>query len=197
MTRDEAAMPTSHPVGTTTLAPSRRHAAAYSAVGALVVAMAAWVVVDSAGHALAVTFLVAAVVVAAPFVGQLLAPAAFTWWLGPCGMEARNGGRRVRVAWEDIRLARVVSSAGDPALRLDLGGGGLQASRSLRLPVGADITALHATLAAHLGPVDGTVDRGDGPGSPPDTATTDILDIEAAGSGHELPGSSTEHLWDQ
>jgi hypothetical protein len=47
----------------------------------------------------------------------------------------------------------VVSSAGDPALRLELGPRAPRATRIMRLPVGADVAGLHAALAHHLGPV--------------------------------------------
>lgn len=152
----------------TTLGPVRGRTATCSAIGATVIALAAWIVVDSRGHALAVALLVAGVVVSAPFVGELLIPAAFTWHLDSRGIEARTGFRRVRVAWDEIRLAQVVSSAGDPALRLELGPNAPRTIRTLRLPVGADVTELHAALAHHLGPVAGEPeepDQGTAPGS--------------------------------
>jgi hypothetical protein len=137
---------------TTTIRPSRRHAALCSAVGAAVIAVSLWIVIDSGGHGLALALLVAGVVVSVKFVAELTVPGAFTWRLDDDGLEARSGLRQVRVEWGDVLLAQVVTSAGDPALRLDLGGRGLETSRTLLLPVGADLTALHEALARHLGP---------------------------------------------
>lgn len=151
---------------TTTLRPSRRHAATCSVIGAAVIALAAWIVADTQGHALAVALLVAGGVVGVPFFGELLMPVAFTWFLDAEGLEARTGYRRVRVAWTDVRLARVVASAGDPALRLNLGGAATRTTRILRLPVGADVAALHSALARHLGPAAGAGAPAQGTGAP-------------------------------
>ncbi len=135
----------------TQLRPSRVVAALHVGLGGVVVALAGWIVVDSDGHALAVALLVAGLVVSAPFVGELLTPAAFTWRLDEDGLEARTGPRVVRVAWRHVHLARVGHAAGEPALHLDLHRGPRRV-RTLRLPVGADLDVLHAALARHLGP---------------------------------------------
>jgi hypothetical protein len=53
--------------------------------------------------------------VAASFVVQFLVPKAFVWHLGPAGLRIRHPLRPISVPWSAVHLARVVTSAGEPA----------------------------------------------------------------------------------
>jgi hypothetical protein len=104
------------------LAPSRAVAAWWSGLGLTAVALALWVVADSAGRGLAWALLVATVVVTVPFLAQLLMPARFTWQLDDEGLVVRSPLRVLTVRWPEVHLARVVRQAGEPALELRLVG---------------------------------------------------------------------------
>lgn len=154
----------------TRLRPARARALPWSLVGLAATGLATWLVADTGGHALAVALLVACLVTSATPVAHLVAPGAFAWVLDRDGLHVRRGHRRLLVGWSAIRLARVVDRGGDPALELHLrapadagdrtrGGavvGGRPPTRgdegrhTLRLPVGADVAALHRALETHL-----------------------------------------------
>lgn len=162
------------------LRPSRVQALGWCLVGGLAVAFAAWLVRDTGGHAATVVLLVVSLVATAPWAAQLLVPGAFTWRLDRRGLVVRRLHRRLVVGWDEVRFARVVAVRGEPALQLFLlpastetawdadgarrwwhrvppGDDGPGPSHTLRLPVGADVAALHRALARHLGPLpDGT-----------------------------------------
>jgi hypothetical protein len=176
------------PQGIVELRPGRGVALAWALVGVAALALAAWLVVDTRGHALAVALLVACLVVAGPVVSQLVVPRVFTWRLDAHGLLVQRLHRRLLVSWDEVRFARVVTVGGDPALELHLepdvdadagagdartgdggtgGGGGPDRGvvHTLRLPLGADVDALHRELAHHLGAWDG--DEAAGPVHPP------------------------------
>ena len=156
-----------HPPEVTELRPARGVALAWALVGAAAVTLAVWLVVDTRGHALAVALLIACLAVAGPVVSQFVIPRVFTWRLDAHGLLVRRLHRRLLVPWDEVRFARVVSVGGDAALELHLeptgdedhdGPGGGEAERpasavvhTLRLPLGADVGALHRALAHHLG----------------------------------------------
>ena len=161
---------TAQPPEVTELRPGRGVALAWALVGGAAIALAVWLIVDTRGHPLAVALLVACVVVAGPVASQFVAPRAFTWRLDAHGLVVRRLHRRLLVPWHEVRFARVVSVGGDPALELHLEpaedasgdartGGGTHRGRArvhtLRLPLGADVEALHRALAHHLGSADG------------------------------------------
>jgi hypothetical protein len=164
----------------TELRPGRGVALGWAIVGVATIALAGWLVVDTGFHALAVALLVACLAVAGPVASQFVIPRAFTWRLDAHGLLVRRLHRRLLVAWDEVRFARVVTVGGDPALELHLepeddgrGGAGTEEGRrpggevvhTLRLPLGADIQALHRALAHHLGAWDG--DDAAGPVHPP------------------------------
>ena len=164
----------------TELRPGRGVAFAWALVGIAAIALATWLIVDTRGHALAVALLVACLAVAGPVASQLVFPRAFTWRLGEHGLLVRRLHRRLVVSWDEVRFARVVTVGGDAALELHLEpgvdeGGPTDAGRggrpdravvhTLRLPLGADVAALHRALAHHLGAWDG--DDAAGPVHPP------------------------------
>lgn len=133
------------------LRPSRSVTVRWSLVGVGAGVAAAWGVVDSDGHGLAWALLVAVVVVAAPVVAQLLLPGRFSWWLDGDGLVARTPLRVLRLGWEEIHLARVVTQLGEPALELHVEHHGRRTTSLVLLPLGADLAALHRALAQHLG----------------------------------------------
>jgi hypothetical protein len=132
------------------LAPSRAVAAWWSGLGLTAVALALWVVIDSAGRGLAWALLVATVVVTVPFLTQLVVPARFTWRLDEEGLVVRSPLRVLRVRWSEVHLARVVRQAGEPALELQLVGAEGPRTHLALLPVGADQAVLHRALREHL-----------------------------------------------
>lgn len=162
------------------LRPSRAQAVGWCLVGGIAVVFAAWLVRDTGGHASTVVLLAASLAATAPWAAQLLVPGAFTWRLDHRGLVVRRLHRRLAVGWDEVRFARVVAVRGEPALQLYLrpasaedgrraggarrwwrrvpvGDDGPGPSYTLRLPVGADLAALHRALARHLGPLpDGT-----------------------------------------
>jgi hypothetical protein len=168
------------PPEVTELRPGRGVALAWALVGVATIALAAWLVVDTGFHALAVALLVACLAVAGPVASQFVIPRAFTWRLDAGGLLVRRLHRRLLVSWDEVRFARVVTVGGDPALELHLepeddehGGRGTEDGarpgvatvHTLRLPLGADIQALHRALAHHLGAWD--TDDAAGPVHPP------------------------------
>ena len=172
------------PPEVTELRPGRGVALAWALVGVVAIGLAVWLIVDTRGHALAVALLVACLAVAGPVASQFVVPRAFTWRLDAHGLLVRRLHRRLIVSWDEVRFARVVTVGGDPALELHLepavdegngtgtgtgtGDGGRPGSavvHTLRLPLGADVEALHRALAHHLGAWDG--DDAAGPGHPP------------------------------
>jgi hypothetical protein len=150
----------------TELRPSRCRAGGWTLLGTAATGLAVWTLIDSDAHPGAIVLLVACVVVTAPFVLQLLAPGTFAWLLDDSGLVARRLTRRVRVSWDEVRLARMVSRAGEPALELRLEADGAPTTVTLRLPTGADTRALDDALARYLGAgadrTDGTEGRGAG-----------------------------------
>lgn len=167
------------------LRPARWPAAGWSLVGLLASALALWAVVDTGGHGLAVALLVGCLILTVPWLVQLVAPGSVAWRLDEHGLLVRRLHRRLVVGWDEVGYARVVSAAGDPALELHLRatapteprghddprtGPGTEptSTATLRLPVGADVTALHRCLARHLGPVPpGPLPDGHDVGDPP------------------------------
>lgn len=168
----------------TELRPARGQALAWSLIGVAAIGLALWLVVDTDGHALAVALLLACLIATAPWAAQLVAPRAFAWRLDREGLLVRRMHRRLIVSWEEVRFARVVGVGGDPALELHLraaggddttparagrrsargrpgGTGETDDVHTLRLPVGADVAALHRALATRLGPLsEGTPPEG-------------------------------------
>jgi hypothetical protein len=166
------------PPEVTELRPGRGVALAWALAGVAAVALAVWLIVDTRGHALAIALLVACLAVAGPVASQLVVPRAFTWRLDATGLLVRRLHRRLIVSWDEVRFARVVTVGGDPALELHLephaddepaagdeGRPGSAVVHTLRLPLGADVAALHRALAHHLGAWDG--DGAAGPVHPP------------------------------
>jgi hypothetical protein len=135
---------------TVELAPSRAVAAWWSGLGLTAVALAVWVVVDSAGRGLAWALLVATVVVTVPFLAQLVVPARFTWQLDDDGLVVRSPLRVLTVRWPQVHLARVVTQLGEPTLELRLVDGEGQRTHLALLPVGTDLAVLHRALREHL-----------------------------------------------
>lgn len=149
------------PPEVTVLRPGRPSALVWALVSAAVIALSVWLVADTGGHPLAVVLLVACLVVPAPLVAQLVVPDAFAWRLDEHGLHVRRLHRRMTAPWDEVRYARIVLVGGDPALELRLEPGRRGASdpqrrdgravHTLRLPLGADVDALHRALAHHLG----------------------------------------------
>lgn len=150
------------PPEVTVLRPERSSALVWALLSAAAIALAVWLVADTAGHPLAVVLLVACLVVPAPFVAQLVAPGAFAWRLDDHGLHVRRLHRRMTAPWDEVHYARIVVVGGDPALELHLEPGTRDATaggqrregravHTLRLPLGADVDALHRALAHHLG----------------------------------------------
>lgn len=94
------------------------------------------------------TFVMVSLAVAGYFLTQLLAPAQFDLTVDRVGIRGRWLWRRLQVPWELVSQAQVSHVAGEMFLRLRLEQG---QDVSLLLPFGADVAALHDTLASHLG----------------------------------------------
>lgn len=137
------------------LAPDSAVTARWSVAGVGLVAVTGWLLVRSDGHPLAWMLAVASLVVTAVFVAQFLVPRAFRWELGPAGLRIRHPLRPLSVPWSSVHLARVVTSAGEPALELHVDTGRDRMVRTATLPLGADVDALHRALARWLGPLEG------------------------------------------
>lgn len=130
------------------LHPARGTALRWGLAATVLIAAAGWLVADSRGHPLAVLLLVVSVVAAAPVLVQLVAPHRWSLRLDDHGVHATVGWWRAEVAWEDVVLVRVRRLVGDPVLDLTHRQGRLL----VPLPLGADLAALHRSLAARLGP---------------------------------------------
>lgn len=149
-------------MGTLELRPDRLRAGGWTLVGMALMTMGAWLVVDSRGALPAVAALAIFVVTAVFFALQLAVPQVFRVRLDPDWLQARVLWRRVRVPWDAVRLARVVTRLGDPWLVVDVqvargrgpgrGPGPVETERiGIMLPLGADLDALRAWLSARLG----------------------------------------------
>lgn len=125
----------------------------WSLLGLALVASGVFFVVDSGGHPLAWLALALFALVAAYFLVPLLVPGALSIRLDHDALRARTFLRRVEIAWDEVRLARVRRVAGDLVLRLDVGRDpdGDVTAVTVPLPVGADLAALHRFLARRLG----------------------------------------------
>lgn len=129
----------------------------WSLLGVLLVCGAILLVANADGHPLAWLLLALSTGAAGWFAVQLLAPDAVRVELDHDGVRARTFGWPIRVAWDQVHLARVRRIVGEPVLELEVrhdpgrapGGPGRQ--RLILLPVGADLAPLHAFLEGRLG----------------------------------------------
>lgn len=147
------------------LRPDRRAAAGWTLVGLLLLAMGAWLVVDTRGGLPSLLALVVFVAVTGYFAVQGLAPGRFTVELGPRWLEARVGWREIRIPWEAVDVASVPRWLGDPWLvvevrttrtgRRPLPGedpADVQLHRvRIPLPVGVQTSRVHDWLERRLG----------------------------------------------
>lgn len=95
-----------------------------------------------------VVFAAVALVVAAYYLAQAVAPGQFRVDMDATGIRGQWLWHRLQIPWVRIGEAKVVHVAGESVLQLRLDTG---QETSLLLPVGADVAALHQELAAHLG----------------------------------------------
>lgn len=153
---------------TVTLRPRRGPAAGWSAAALLLVASGVWFVLDSAGHPLAWLSLGLFLAVASYFVLQLLAPGSFAVQLTEEAVVARALWHRTEVPWEQVHLARVERTLGEPFLELHIrepspvGDPFRTRALGILLPLGCDLGALHTFLAVRLGAGTPSVDRAAG-----------------------------------
>jgi hypothetical protein len=143
----------SAPLAPVVLRPSRAAAGGWSATALITLAVAGWIVVDSRGAVLAWLFATLVALVSVFFLWQFLLPGRFEVRLGSDDLEATLPWGHRRVAWEHVRLARVVRVTGEPILELHVTGGSGGDTRpvGVLLPLGADLDALHGFLEARLG----------------------------------------------
>ena len=139
----------------------------WSVLGVLLVGLGGFYVVDTDGHPIALLALVLFGAVGGYFVVQLVRPQLLSIDLDGEGVHARTLWWRTEVPWGAVHLARVDVAMGEPYLELHVreraptGDPWQTRAIALLLPVGADVDALHAYLAARLGP----------PANPPDSVT--------------------------
>lgn len=138
------------------LGPDRGVAARWTAVGLGASLLALWIALDATASVLAWAFLALCLVVTSYVALQLALPGRFLLHLDAVGVEVHLPWQRARVAWSRVHVARVVSVAGEPVLELhvwDVDDPAQVQPRAtgILLPVGADLDALHAALAHHLG----------------------------------------------
>lgn len=139
-------------IPTVELRPARAITGWWTALAAVVVGAAVWIVYDSGGSLLAWGFLVLTLVVAAFFALQLVVPDRFTVELTPDRLQTHHPWGARTIAWDDVRWARVIRVTGEPILELHLEGHPDEdATTGVLLPLGCDEDALHDFLAARLG----------------------------------------------
>jgi hypothetical protein len=127
----------------------------WSAIGVAATALAAWIAIDAGDSLLAWGFLALCLVLTTYVVAQLVVPGRFEIHLDGAAIDVRLPWQRVRVPWDHVHLARVVTVTGEPVLELhvwetdDI----TRAPRAtgILLPLGADLPALHQTLERQLG----------------------------------------------
>lgn len=139
------------------LVPDRARAVVWTGGGLLLVAMCAWIVADAGGAVPAWVGLAVAVAVTGYFAVPVLAPGLATLVLDADGVRGRSYHLPVEVPWSQVQIARVVEVAGEPVLQLHLrepsphGDPWRTRAVGVLLPLGCDLGALHAFLAARLG----------------------------------------------
>ncbi|MFP5308073.1 MAG: hypothetical protein ACLGIR_00665 [Actinomycetes bacterium] len=133
-----------------TVRADRRAASLWTVLALLLVAVTGWLVADASLDVAAVVGLALALGLLGWFGAQALVPSWFEVTCDGTGLHARALWARVDVPWSDVHLVRVRQVAGEPVLQVHHRAGGTPPS-GLLLPVGVDLEALHASLAAHLG----------------------------------------------
>ncbi len=139
------------------LEPDRRRAVAWTVAALILVAMCVWFVGDSRGAVVAWVALAASVAVALAFLVPVIAPELTTVVLDQEGVRGRSYHARVDLRWEEVLVADVVTVAGEPILQLHVrvpsatGDPWRTQAVGILLPLGCDLAALHAFLAARLG----------------------------------------------
>lgn len=141
------------------LRPDRGVAGRWTAVGATATLLAVWVALDAMDSVIAWAFAALCVVLTSYVVIQLVRPDRFELALDAAGLEARLPWQHVRIPWERVHLARVVTVTGEPVLELhvwdaDDPGQTTPRATGVLLPMGADLGPLHAQLERHLGRAD-------------------------------------------
>lgn len=137
------------------LRPDRAASLRWTVGAAVLVAFAAWFVVDAAGAAPAWVLLGLSVALAAWFAGPLVAPGRFTVVVDADGVRARTAWQALDVAWDQVRAASVQHLAGEPYLRVEVieevTGGWVVTPRTVPVPLGADVGSLRVALARAAG----------------------------------------------
>lgn len=138
------------------LEPDRATAWRWTLVGAVAVALAAWVAIDAGTSLVAWVFLALCIVLSSYVVVQLVAPRRFRLRLDASAVEVALPWQHHRIPWDRVHLARVVTVMGEPVLELHLWDPDAPAQSTPRatgvvLPLGADLAHLHAMLDHHLG----------------------------------------------
>lgn len=121
--------------------------AAWGAFGGVAVGIGVFLVVRSV-DLLSVAFLVVSLVAAGYYVAQLVLPGMFRVDVDVEGIRGRWLWRSLQVPWPLVRRAAVRDVVGESVLQIQLESG---QQFGLLLPVGADVAALHDTLASRLG----------------------------------------------
>lgn len=147
-----------------TLRPDRGVTGRWSAIGLLATGLATWVAVDARDSVLAWAFMALCVVVTSYVVIQLVQPGRFEMRLDPAGLDVRLPWQHMRVPWERVHLARVVTITGEPVLELHLWdeqdpAQSTPQATGVLLPIGADLDLLHEHLGRHLGRVEDAPSR--------------------------------------
>lgn len=127
----------------------------WSAVGVAASALAAWIAIDARDSLLAWGFLALCLVLSSYVVAQLLLPGRFEVHLDGAAIDVRLPWQQVRVPWDRVHLARVVTVTGEPVLELHVwetdGIADAPRATGILLPLGADLPALHQVLERQLG----------------------------------------------
>lgn len=136
------------------LLPDLGAAAVWTFWAAMLVAAAAWFVVDSLGHPLAWLGFSVAAAVLAWFAFQLILPKRFQIILDPDVLWVRQAWRHLTVEWNEVYVVRVRHVLGDPVLEVQRQGADASTPGDrtfVPLPVGTDIRPIHRFLATRLG----------------------------------------------
>lgn len=138
------------------LRPARGVTARWSLVGGLATVLATWAALDARESVLAWAFAALCLLLTTYPLLQLARPSRFALRLDAAGVELAMPWQQVRYPWERIHLARVVTVVGEPVLELHVWDaehpdGATPRATGMLVPLGADLDALHAQLASHLG----------------------------------------------
>lgn len=147
-----------------TLRPDPLVVGRWSMVGALAVGLTLWTAIDMRTSLFAWSFAFLTIVVTAVVVAQWVRPTLFEVRFGDAAIEVGAPWQRLRLPWQSVHLARVTRVVGEDLLELwatadpaDTSPRPPMRTVSILLPIGADLDALHALLAARLGLADGLV----------------------------------------